>query len=46
MILELNGGFAKKKTRDFHLNDGFVQGKHVVHGSNGGLAKRKCVIFA
>ena len=36
----------EEKTRDFWLNGGFANRKHVIFGLNGGFSKRKCVIFA
>ncbi|SGA03088.1 Uncharacterised protein [Chlamydia abortus] len=39
-------GIREEKTRDFHLNGGFVKRKRVILRLNGGFAKRKRVIFA
>ena len=38
-------GDLEEKTRDFCLNGGFSNRKHVIFGLNGGFAKRKHVIF-
>ena len=44
MIFRLSGGFLKKKTPDFHLNEGFVKKKRVIF-ADGKFPNRNRAIF-
>ena len=43
---QVKWGVFEGKMRDFHFSGGFSKRKGEILGLNGGLLKRKCVIFS